>query len=69
VGCVGLYRNPFHHQVLVAVMVLIIVLALALLEAADVVAYDMAAYPERTYDWRYKLPGGGFVALWRLGRK
>jgi hypothetical protein len=36
---------------------------------ADVVAYCFAAYPERARTFWYKLPGGGFVALYKFGRE
>lgn len=35
---------------------------------ADVFAYVETKYTERASDWRYKLPGGGFVALYKFGR-
>ena len=34
----------------------------------DVCAYVLARFPERDR-WGYKLPGGGFVALWRYGQR
>jgi hypothetical protein len=34
----------------------------------DCVAYSYAKFPERTMNGLYKLPGGGFMALWMLGR-
>lgn len=34
----------------------------------DAWAYDNARWPERMYRWYYKLPGGGFAALYTLGR-
>lgn len=36
---------------------------------ADCYAYDLARYPERSYNVLYKLPGGGFAALIKFGRK
>lgn len=34
----------------------------------DAVAYGAAKCPERMRKIRYLLPGGGFLALWQLGR-
>jgi hypothetical protein len=35
---------------------------------ADLIAYHNAKYPQRANSWIYKLPGGGFVALYKFGR-
>ena len=35
--------------------------------ALDLVAYSSASWPERN-NWKYKIPGGGFIALWKFGR-
>lgn len=51
------------------ILILIIAWAAFVFGMADFIAYGLAAYPERTRCVVCKLPGGGFVALWKFGRQ